>query len=150
MQTPRATSSAAAVAVSDPVAAIALDGAARSFGSVRALKPLTLMVRPGEMVALLGLNGAGKTTAISMMLGLLEPDSGSVRLFGLDPAAAIDGGRVDRARSPDWRDDGRTCDARRLGPNTGPAGRDRSPGNDRWPALAQRHGRTVGFAISDG
>ena len=93
MQTHRATSSAA-VAVSDPVAAIALDEAARSFGAVRALKPLTLRVRPGEMVALLGPNGAGKTTAISTMLGLLEPDSGSVQLFGLEPAAAIRDGRV--------------------------------------------------------
>jgi ABC-2 type transport system ATP-binding protein len=43
-------------------------------------------VRRGETVALLGGNGAGKTTTISMMLGLLKPTAGTVRLFGLDIA----------------------------------------------------------------
>jgi ABC-2 type transport system ATP-binding protein len=88
------TGSTAAEAVPDPGAVIALYEAARAFGPLRALKPLTLTVRPGERIALLGPNGAGKTTAISVMLGLLAPDTGSVRLFGQDPAAAIAAGRV--------------------------------------------------------
>ena len=57
---------------------------------VRALHPLTLDVRPGEVLALLGPNGAGKSTAIKLLLGLLRPTRGQVRLFGgspLSPAA---------------------------------------------------------------
>ena len=45
--------------------------------------------RPGETVALLGPNGAGKSTTIDMILGLAQPDSGSVTLFGLSPAEAV-------------------------------------------------------------
>lgn len=47
-----------------------------------ALHDLTLSVQPGEVFGLLGLNGAGKTTAIKLMLGLLFPTRGEVRLFG--------------------------------------------------------------------
>lgn len=65
--------------------AVELKGAAKSFGSVQALKGIDLTVQPGETVALLGPNGAGKTTAISLMLGLRRPTAGSVLLFGHDP-----------------------------------------------------------------
>lgn len=50
-----------------------------------ALDGLELEIRAGETFGLLGPNGAGKTTAISILTTLLRPDSGSVRLFGLDP-----------------------------------------------------------------
>jgi ABC-2 type transport system ATP-binding protein len=56
----------------------------RSFGSVRALERLDLEVRPGEVFGLLGSNGAGKTTALRILCGLLEPSSGRVLLDGRD------------------------------------------------------------------
>jgi len=57
---------------------------------------VTLAVRPGEVVGLLGPNGAGKTTAVNLICGLLEPDSGDVRLLGARPAGHA--GRKGRAR----------------------------------------------------
>lgn len=54
----------------------------KSFGSFRAIKGINLEVYPGEAFGLLGPNGAGKTTIIGMMLGLLQPTSGSLTLFG--------------------------------------------------------------------
>ena len=66
-------------------AAIELQDAAKWFGGVQALQGITLTIPQGEVVALLGPNGAGKTTTISIMLGLRQPSSGQVRLFGLDP-----------------------------------------------------------------
>ncbi|WP_078621912.1 ABC transporter ATP-binding protein [Streptomyces sp. NRRL S-244] len=68
--------------------------AAKSFGAVRAVAGIDLDVRRGETVALLGRNGAGKSTAISLLLGLDEPDAGSVRLFGETPDRAVRAGRV--------------------------------------------------------
>jgi len=61
---------------------------------VRAVDGLDLVVAPGEIVAFLGPNGAGKTTTIDMMLGLTEPDSGTVRILGSTPDRAISAGRV--------------------------------------------------------
>ena len=46
------------------------------------VEQLTLQVEPGEIVALIGLNGAGKTTLMRLALGMLRPQSGTVRLFG--------------------------------------------------------------------
>ena len=62
-----------------------LKGATKRFGAIVALDGLDLEVRPGELLALLGPNGAGKTTAISLMLGLLQPERGTARLFGQSP-----------------------------------------------------------------
>ncbi|MGU3644615.1 ABC transporter ATP-binding protein [Microbacterium sp. C23T] len=75
---------------------LAVDATAlrKSFGSVHAVDEVTLQVRPGEIVAFLGPNGAGKTTAIDMMLGLSNPDSGTVTVFGESPRAAIAHGLV--------------------------------------------------------
>ena len=70
--------------VSSPVVAV-LDGVSKSYGDVRALKSVDFQVRAGEVVALLGPNGAGKTTAVKLLLGLLQPNSGKVRVFGGDP-----------------------------------------------------------------
>lgn len=55
-------------------------------GHVKAVDDLSLMVQPGEIFGFLGPNGAGKTTTIKMMVGLLVPDSGSVRINGYDMA----------------------------------------------------------------
>lgn len=59
----------------------------RSFGGGSVLRELSFAVAPGEVYALLGRNGAGKTTALRILLGLLEPMSGSSRLLGESSAA---------------------------------------------------------------
>ena len=62
-----------------------LSSVTKRFGTVVALDQLDLDVRRCELLAVLGPNGAGKTTAISLLLGLQQPDGGSVRLFGGSP-----------------------------------------------------------------
>ena len=57
----------------------------KCYGRVTALDGIDLDLRGGEVLALLGANGAGKTTAVGLLLGLLAADSGTVRLFGLSP-----------------------------------------------------------------
>jgi ABC-2 type transport system ATP-binding protein len=58
----------------------------RRFGDFVAVDTADLTVGPGEVVGLLGANGAGKTTLIRLILGLLRPSSGRVRLFGAPPS----------------------------------------------------------------
>jgi len=53
-------------------------------GTIRAVSGVTMQVQPGEVFGLLGANGAGKTTTLRMMMGLLAPTSGSVRMAGFD------------------------------------------------------------------
>jgi ABC-2 type transport system ATP-binding protein len=65
--------------------AIALDAVVKNYGAVAALRKLTLAVQPGEMFGLIGPDGAGKTTTIRLMCGLLKVDGGTVRVFGRDP-----------------------------------------------------------------
>ena len=71
--------------------ALVVEGLSKSFDTP-AVRDLDLTVRAGEFYALLGANGAGKTTTLRMIVGLLKPDAGSVRVFGVDaraePAAA--------------------------------------------------------------
>lgn len=67
---------------------IEFDAVRRTFGSKVALEGLTLRIVPGEVFALLGPNGAGKTTAIRLLVGLLRPDSGSIRIRGIDLSRA--------------------------------------------------------------
>lgn len=55
---------------------------------VRAVDGLSLEIRKGEVFGLLGPNGSGKSTTIKMLLGLVRPDSGSIRIFGADPSLA--------------------------------------------------------------
>jgi ABC-2 type transport system ATP-binding protein len=74
--------------------AVRFDGVTRRFGSVTALDGVDLIIRSGETVALLGPNGAGKSTAIGLMLGLLEPTSGSVTVLGQPARAAVAAGRI--------------------------------------------------------
>jgi len=64
-------------------------GASRRFGPLLAVDDVHLTVGPGEVVGLLGANGAGKTTLIRMILGLLEPSAGEVRLFGQPPRREV-------------------------------------------------------------
>jgi ABC-2 type transport system ATP-binding protein len=62
-----------------------LSGVRKRFGKTVALDGLDLQVRAGELFSVLGPNGAGKSTAISLLLGLLKPDAGAARLFGMSP-----------------------------------------------------------------
>jgi len=65
-------------------AAISLTGVAKRYGPTVALDGLTFEVARGEMFGLIGPDGAGKTTAIRLICGLLHPDAGQVRVLGLD------------------------------------------------------------------
>jgi ABC-2 type transport system ATP-binding protein len=64
---------------------IDIQGLHKSFGQTHALDGLDLTVRQGEVHGFLGPNGAGKSTTIRVLLGMLRPDAGSVRLLGGDP-----------------------------------------------------------------
>jgi len=68
------------------VVAIIIENLVKSFGDLVAVNEISLEVREGEIYALLGPNGAGKTTTIKMLMGLLDPDSGSAKVFGIDSA----------------------------------------------------------------
>ncbi len=63
---------------------IEFDQVTRNYGRKTAVDRLTLTIRPGELFALLGPNGAGKTTTIKMLVGLLRPNAGTVRICGYD------------------------------------------------------------------
>ena len=62
-----------------------LESVNKNYESIQALRGVNFSVRAGEIVALLGPNGAGKTTAVKLLLGLLQPNAGKVRVFGGDP-----------------------------------------------------------------
>lgn len=62
------------------------DAVSFSYGPIRVFDRIAFHVHKGEFVALVGPNGAGKTTALKLVLGLIKPASGSVRLFGGDIA----------------------------------------------------------------
>ena len=65
---------------------LAVSGLHKTFGTLTAVDGVSFEVRPGEIVGLVGPNGAGKTTTISMVMGVLEPSAGSVRIAGFDIA----------------------------------------------------------------
>jgi ABC-2 type transport system ATP-binding protein len=65
---------------------IQIDGLTRSFGSVLAVDSLSLAIAPGEIFGLVGPDGAGKTTTLRMLCGLLDPTAGSARVAGHDVA----------------------------------------------------------------
>ena len=79
---------------STPPHALEIHGLAKRFDRP-AVDGLDLVVRAGEFYALLGPNGAGKTTTLRMVTGLLRPDHGSIRVFGIDALAEpIDAKRI--------------------------------------------------------
>ena len=65
----------------------------KTFGDLRAVDGLNIQVRAGEMVGLVGPDGAGKTTAIRLMCGALQPDSGTIRVAGYDVPAQVEKAR---------------------------------------------------------
>jgi ABC-2 type transport system ATP-binding protein len=65
--------------------AVSFANVEKRYGTTKALDKMTLEVRRGEMFGLIGPDGAGKTTAIRLMCGLLHPDAGEIRTLGADP-----------------------------------------------------------------
>ena len=63
---------------------VAVRGLTKRYGVVTAVDHISFTIEPGTTVALLGGNGAGKTTTIAMLLGLIQPSAGEVRVFGAD------------------------------------------------------------------
>lgn len=70
--------------------AISTENLSKSFGALVAVSQLTLKIQPGAVYGFLGRNGAGKTTTMRMLLGLMRPTKGSVRVLGLDPGREAD------------------------------------------------------------
>lgn len=68
--------------VTSPQPAVEIHGLSKSFGAVRVLEDVHLDVAERDFLAIIGPNGAGKTVLLRILLGLLEPDAGSVRVFG--------------------------------------------------------------------
>src|SRR5688572_3312333 len=67
------------------MSAVELDTVTKRYDGVVALRDLSMSIEGGEMFGLIGPDGAGKTTAIRLMCGLLKPDGGRVRVLGRDP-----------------------------------------------------------------
>jgi len=65
-----------------------------AYGAVPVLERINLTVEPGDFLGIIGPNGSGKTTLLRIMLGLLPPTSGTVRLFGHPPASFRQWGRL--------------------------------------------------------
>jgi len=74
--------------------AVAFEKVVKRFGEVTAVDGVDLEIARGETVALLGRNGAGKSTTVSLLLGLNEPDTGRVALFGEPPGHSVRRGLV--------------------------------------------------------
>src|SRR3954462_5585924 len=72
--------------MNDSIPAIQIDNLTYAYGRAEAVRNLNLTVRPGRCYGLFGRNGAGKTTTMKCLLNLLRPQSGQVRVFGMDPA----------------------------------------------------------------
>jgi len=74
------------------MAMLSVEGLVASYGAIQALHGISLDVNEGEMVALLGVNGAGKSTTLKSVAGVLRPIKGSIRFLGQDIAN----------RKPEW------------------------------------------------
>jgi len=85
---------------------VEMNGVTRRFGKTVAVDGLSLELPSGEVVGLLGTNGAGKSTTLKLMAGLLYPDAGEVRLSGQPPRVAR--GQIaflpERGQMYDWLD----------------------------------------------
>ncbi len=70
--------------MSNSTLALEVIGIHKSYGKVRAVNGVTFKVKQGEVYGLIGPNGAGKTTTLKIIVGLLRPDKGTVRIYGYD------------------------------------------------------------------
>ena len=77
-----------------PTPILVLDRVHKAFADHTAVDNLSLAVPPGVIYGLLGPNGAGKTTTIRMIMDILQPDAGSVRLFGAPAGSRVHAGRI--------------------------------------------------------
>src|ERR1039458_5530467 len=87
------------VAMSSPPAIIA-SGLGKQFGTVQAVDQLSFEVQPGEIFGLVGPDGAGKTTTLRMLAGVLTPDSGSATVAGHDVGRDPEGAKRDLSYMP--------------------------------------------------
>src|SRR6185436_520940 len=62
---------------------LTVEGLSKSFGSVRALRDVSLSLRAGEIRAICGENGAGKSTLVKLLMGIFMPDAGSIAIDGV-------------------------------------------------------------------
>jgi len=69
---------------------ITLTNIEKSYGNVKAVDGISFEVRKGEVLGIIGANGAGKSTTLEIMMGLRRPDFGSVKVLGMDIAEASD------------------------------------------------------------
>ena len=63
--------------------AVELKGVVKRYNEILAINQVDLTIKTGEIFGLLGPNGSGKSTTLKMLLGLVQPDSGSVNVLGL-------------------------------------------------------------------
>lgn len=68
-------------------ATVSIQKVDKTYGKIHALREVSFDLPPGDICALVGHNGAGKTTLIKLMLGLIQPSGGAIRVLGEDPAA---------------------------------------------------------------
>lgn len=73
--------------MTDAAATLSVSGLRKEYDGLLAVDDVSFEVRPGEILGLLGPNGAGKTTTINMVLGVLEPTAGTIRIHGVDVAS---------------------------------------------------------------
>ncbi len=120
-----------------------------SYGHVEAVKGITLDVHPGEMVALVGANGAGKSTTLLALSGLLRPAAGSVIWEGQDitrwsPHQRVTGGLVQVAEGRAILKTLTVRENLQLGAYTQPGNVDLEPIFQRFPILKQRANQLAG------
>jgi ABC-type multidrug transport system ATPase subunit len=68
-------------------ATVEIERVSKHYGKIEAVREVSFVLAPGQTVALVGHNGAGKTTLLKLMLGLVRPTSGTIRVLDEDPAA---------------------------------------------------------------
>jgi ABC-2 type transport system ATP-binding protein len=132
---------------SEQPAPVELRGLVKRYGDLVAVDGVDLTVEAGDVYGYLGPNGAGKTTSLRMMLGLIRPDEGSVRVFGSDPMEtvhALDGvaGFVEAPRFYPYLTGRRNLEL--LAAFDGGGARDRIEGALETVELADRAGDRVG------
>ena len=90
----------------DVTPVVSFEDVSNVYGRVRTVNGLSLELRPGQTVAFLGPNRAGKSTSLDMLLALRKPTSGRTRAFGSDPYHAVKSGRVGAMDAADRADGG--------------------------------------------